>query len=86
MKLRLETRGSEPRRLGVIIPFIKNRIITPIIEEIVGRSPRFIGSLVSSNKATIIADAQKHHCSYLSKLFTIINPHQVMPPNTLLLL
>ena len=68
--------------MGVIIPFAKNRIITPIKAETVGRSPRFIGSLVSSF-ATIIADTFKYLCSYLSKLFTITNPHQDMPPNTL---
>ena len=42
--------------LGVIIPFVKNRIITPIQTETVGHSPRFIGSLVSNNIVTIIAD------------------------------
>lgn len=41
-------------KLGVIIPLFQNRIITPIILETVGCSPRFIGSLVSSF-ATIIA-------------------------------
>ena len=44
--------------MGVIIPFAKNRIITPIQTETVGRLPRFIGSLVSSF-ATIIADTTK---------------------------
>ena len=60
-------------KVGVIIPFVKNRIITPIILETVGHSPRFIGSLVSSF-ATIIADTVKYLCSYLPKLFTITNP------------
>ena len=60
-------------KVGVIIPFVKNRIITPIILETVGHSPRFIGSLVSSF-ATIIVDIITYHCSYLSKLFTITNP------------
>ena len=56
--MKLETRGSEPRELGVIIPLVQNRIITPIIAETVGCSPRFIGSLVSSCITTIIADAE----------------------------
>jgi len=34
--------------LGVIIPVIKNRIITPIIDKTVGQSSRFIGNLVSN--------------------------------------
>lgn len=63
--------------------FVKNRIITPIYVETVGRSPRFIGGLVSSF-ATIIADTIKVSFSYLPKLFTITNPFQVLPPNTLL--
>ena len=77
--------GESGVELGVIIPFVKNRIITPIYVETVGRSPRFIGSLVSSY-ATIIADTTLYLCSYLPKLFTITNPFQVLPPNTLLLL
>ena len=77
--------GESGVELGVIIPFVKNRIITPIYAETVGRSPRFIGSLVSSF-ATIIADTTLYLCSYLPKLFTITNPFQVLPPNTLLLL
>ena len=40
--------GESRVELGVIIPFMQNRIITPIYDETVGRSPRFIGSLVSS--------------------------------------
>ena len=77
--------GESEVELGVIIPFVKNRIITPIQAETVGRSPCFIGSLVSSI-ATIIADTTLYLCSYLPKLFTITNPFQVLPPNTLLLL
>lgn len=106
-----ETRGSELKvELGVIF-HLQNRIITPLQTETVGHSPRFVGSLVSNNIVTIIADTFKYLCSYLSKLFitlkcdsiskvtrktsfkilfgvflTIINPHQVLPPNTLLLL
>ena len=73
-------------RIRCNIPFAIKGIITPIQTETVSRSPRFIGSLVSNNVVTIIADTFKYLCSYLSKLFTIINPHQVLPPNTLLLL
>lgn len=39
---------------------MKNRIITPIKPETVGRSPRFIGSLVSNTIVTIIADTFKY--------------------------
>ena len=70
--------------IGIISPYANKRIITPI-SETVGHSPHFIGSLVSSF-ATIIADIIKISCSYLPKLFTITNPFQVLPPNTLLLL
>lgn len=71
-------------RIRCNIPFAIKGIITPIQTETVSRSPRFIGSLVSSF-ATIIADTIKVSCSYLPKLFTITNPFQVLPPNTLLL-
>ena len=80
-----ETRGRELSKIRCNNPIVTNRIITPIQAETVGRSPRFIGSLVSSI-ATIIADTIKVSCSYLPKLFTITNPFQVLPPNTLLLL
>ena len=80
-----ETRGRERSRIRCNNPIVTNRIITPMYAETVGRSPRFIGSLVSSI-ATIIADTTLYLCSYLPKLFTITNPFQVLPPNTLLLL
>ena len=41
--------------IGVISPYANKRIITPILET-VRSSPRFIGGLVSSIVATIIAD------------------------------
>ena len=41
--------------IGVISPYANKRIITPILET-VRSSPRFIGGLVSSIFATIIAD------------------------------
>ena len=41
--------------IGVIFPYANKRIITPILET-VGHSPRFIGGLVNSLFATIIAD------------------------------
>ncbi len=56
-------------KLGVIIPLFQNRIITPVILETVGHSPRFIGSLVSSNKATIIADTTKVSLFILAQTF-----------------
>ena len=71
--------------IGVIFPYANKRIITPILET-VRSSPRFIGGLVSSIIATIIADTNLYLCSYLPKLFTITNPFQVLPPSTFLLL
>jgi hypothetical protein len=49
-------RGWAEVEIGVISPYANKRIITPILET-VRFSPRFIGGLVSSIFATIIADA-----------------------------
>ena len=49
-------RGWAEVEIGVISPYANKRIITPILET-VRSSPRFIGGLVSSIIATIIADA-----------------------------
>ena len=49
-------RGWAEVEIGVISPYANKRIITPILET-VRSSPRFIGGLVSSIFATIIADA-----------------------------
>ena len=48
-------RGWAEVEIGVISPYANKRIITPILET-VRSSPRFIGGLVSSIVATIIAD------------------------------
>ena len=48
-------RGRAEVEIGVISPYENKRIITPILET-VRSSPRFIGGLVSSIIATIIAD------------------------------
>ena len=48
-------RGWAEVEIGVIFPYSNKRIITPILET-VRSSPRFIGGLVSSIFATIIAD------------------------------
>ena len=50
-------RGWAEVEIGVISPYANKRIITPILET-VRSSPRFIGGLVSSIFATIIADAE----------------------------
>ena len=47
-------RGWAEVEIGVISPYANKRIITPILET-VRSSPRFIGGLVSSIFATIIA-------------------------------
>ena len=67
---------------------MKNRIITPIQTETVGRSLRFIGSLVSSNITTIIADTSTKEISLFILVQTFYNYKSIsnMPPNTLLLL
>ena len=48
-------RGWAEVEIGVIFPYANKRIITPILET-VRYSPRFIGGLVNSLFATIIAD------------------------------
>lgn len=48
-------RGWAEVEIGVISPYSNKRIITPILET-VRFSPRFVGGLVSSIFATIIAD------------------------------
>lgn len=67
---------------------MKNRIITPIKTETVGRSPCFIGSLVSSDITTIIADTSIKEISLFIPAQTFYNYKSIsnMPPNTLLLL
>ena len=57
-------RGWAEVEIGLISPYANKKIITPILET-VRSSPRFIGGLVSSLFATIIADIKNifvHTC------------------------